>query len=228
MFRATRVWHGQKIFHCSGFIIVMCAAAHFHCSAVFQVTSGATAFFAPGSSVDQEGSVLVSRRTWEYFCHIVCCYSTEWVLLCISGWVLWTVKRFIVRFLITYLNYNYWPVKALRYVDSKLLENLDHYSLEYSYEVSVGFQSQLAHHRWLVSFTFGGRSPSSSEYKKLQAFLRTDHIQVPISYRSFYMSFCLSFFTLAQCLWVFFLRLAEWTVQQMQSCVSLSTSTNPV
>lgn len=82
-------------------------------------------------------------------------------------------------FLITYLNYNYWPVKTLRYVDSKLLENLEQHSLEYSYEVSVGFQSQLAHHRWLVSFTFGDRSPSSSEYKKLQAFLRTDHIQVP-------------------------------------------------
>uniref|UniRef100_A0A8C9WX35 DnaJ homolog subfamily C member 10 n=1 Tax=Sander lucioperca TaxID=283035 RepID=A0A8C9WX35_SANLU len=39
-------------------------------------------------------------------------------------------------------------------------------------------QRKLAHHRWLVSFTFGDRSPASNEYKKLQAFLRNDHIQV--------------------------------------------------
>uniref|UniRef100_A0A672J9H5 DnaJ homolog subfamily C member 10 n=1 Tax=Salarias fasciatus TaxID=181472 RepID=A0A672J9H5_SALFA len=36
---------------------------------------------------------------------------------------------------------------------------------------------KLAHHRWLISFTFGDRT-SSNEYKKLQAFLRSDHIQV--------------------------------------------------
>ncbi|XP_060944265.1 dnaJ homolog subfamily C member 10 [Limanda limanda] len=40
------------------------------------------------------------------------------------------------------------------------------------------FQSKLARHRWLVSFTFGERSSTSSEYKKLQSFLRNDHIQV--------------------------------------------------
>uniref|UniRef100_A0A1A7YN79 DnaJ homolog subfamily C member 10 n=2 Tax=Iconisemion striatum TaxID=60296 RepID=A0A1A7YN79_9TELE len=40
------------------------------------------------------------------------------------------------------------------------------------------FKDKLAHHRWVVSFTFGGRSSASNEYKKLQAFLRNDHIQV--------------------------------------------------
>uniref|UniRef100_A0A3Q1AR92 DnaJ homolog subfamily C member 10 n=1 Tax=Amphiprion ocellaris TaxID=80972 RepID=A0A3Q1AR92_AMPOC len=45
---------------------------------------------------------------------------------------------------------------------------------------SDSFQRKLAHHRWLVSFTFGDRSSNaaSNEYKKLQAFLRDDHIQV--------------------------------------------------
>uniref|UniRef100_A0A665TWS4 DnaJ homolog subfamily C member 10 n=1 Tax=Echeneis naucrates TaxID=173247 RepID=A0A665TWS4_ECHNA len=43
---------------------------------------------------------------------------------------------------------------------------------------SDSFQRKLAHHRWLVSFTFGDRSSASNEYKKLQAFLRDDHIQV--------------------------------------------------
>lgn len=156
----------------------------------------------------------------------MCGYRTEWVLLSISGWILWTVKRFTVRFLITYLNYNCWPVKTLRYVDSKLSENLEQHSFEYLSEVSVGFQSQLAHHRWLVSFIYGDRSPSSGEYKKLQAFLQTDHIQVLIPFRCFCIPFCLSLFPCS--VFMGFLRLAEWTVQQMQNCVSLSTSTNPV
>uniref|UniRef100_A0A8P4K3E6 DnaJ homolog subfamily C member 10 n=1 Tax=Dicentrarchus labrax TaxID=13489 RepID=A0A8P4K3E6_DICLA len=43
---------------------------------------------------------------------------------------------------------------------------------------SDSFKRKLARHRWLVSFTFGDRSPTSTEYKKLQAFLRQDHIQV--------------------------------------------------
>uniref|UniRef100_A0A669BWV3 DnaJ homolog subfamily C member 10 n=1 Tax=Oreochromis niloticus TaxID=8128 RepID=A0A669BWV3_ORENI len=38
--------------------------------------------------------------------------------------------------------------------------------------------SKLAHHRWLISFTFGNKNSASNEYKKLQAFLRNDHIQV--------------------------------------------------
>ncbi|AWP13690.1 putative dnaJ -like subfamily C member 10 [Scophthalmus maximus] len=40
------------------------------------------------------------------------------------------------------------------------------------------FERKLAHHRWLVSFTFGDRHSASNEYKKLQALLRNDHIQV--------------------------------------------------
>uniref|UniRef100_A0A8C5I3B6 DnaJ homolog subfamily C member 10 n=1 Tax=Gouania willdenowi TaxID=441366 RepID=A0A8C5I3B6_GOUWI len=38
--------------------------------------------------------------------------------------------------------------------------------------------AKLAHHRWLISFTFGEGNAASNEYKKLQAFLRNDHIQV--------------------------------------------------
>lgn len=41
--------------------------AESHRSAVFQVTSAATVFFPPGSSIDQQGSVLVCPRTREYF-----------------------------------------------------------------------------------------------------------------------------------------------------------------
>uniref|UniRef100_A0A8C7YQN5 DnaJ homolog subfamily C member 10 n=1 Tax=Oryzias sinensis TaxID=183150 RepID=A0A8C7YQN5_9TELE len=41
------------------------------------------------------------------------------------------------------------------------------------------FEEKLAHHRWLISFTFRDRSSTTNEYKKLQAFLRNDHIQVP-------------------------------------------------
>uniref|UniRef100_A0A667WXH0 DnaJ homolog subfamily C member 10 n=1 Tax=Myripristis murdjan TaxID=586833 RepID=A0A667WXH0_9TELE len=37
---------------------------------------------------------------------------------------------------------------------------------------------KLARHRWLVSFSFGDRGLASNEYKKLQALLRNDHIQV--------------------------------------------------
>ncbi|KAF1383019.1 hypothetical protein PFLUV_G00149880 [Perca fluviatilis] len=92
----------------------------------FQVTSGATALFPPGSSLDQPGSVL-----W------------------------------------------------LNTLDSKEIYNqvIDHLP---DLELLTGdsFQRKLAHHRWLVSFTFGDRSPASNEYKKLQAFLRNDHIQV--------------------------------------------------
>ncbi|KAF7216180.1 dnaJ homolog subfamily C member 10 [Nothobranchius furzeri] len=40
------------------------------------------------------------------------------------------------------------------------------------------FKDKLARHRWVVSFTFGGRSSASNEYKKLQAFLLNDHVQV--------------------------------------------------
>uniref|UniRef100_A0A7N6BS00 DnaJ homolog subfamily C member 10 n=1 Tax=Anabas testudineus TaxID=64144 RepID=A0A7N6BS00_ANATE len=43
---------------------------------------------------------------------------------------------------------------------------------------SDSFQTKLTRHRWLISFTFGDRSATSNEHKKLQAFLRNDHIQV--------------------------------------------------
>ncbi|XP_074513842.1 dnaJ homolog subfamily C member 10 [Sebastes fasciatus] len=92
----------------------------------FQVTSGATAFFPPGSSLDQKDSIL-----W------------------------------------------------LNTLDSKEIYNqvLNHLP-DLELLTSDNFQRKLAHHRWLVSFTFGDRSPASNEYKKLQAFLRNDHIQV--------------------------------------------------
>ncbi|XP_032385423.1 dnaJ homolog subfamily C member 10 [Etheostoma spectabile] len=102
-----------------------CASQEQLCGS-FQVTSGATALFPPGSSLDQPGSVL-----W------------------------------------------------LNTLDSKEIYNrvIDHLP---DLELLTGdsFQRKLAHHRWLVSFTFGDRSPASNEYKKLQAFLRNDHIQV--------------------------------------------------
>uniref|UniRef100_A0A8D0CNT6 DnaJ homolog subfamily C member 10 n=1 Tax=Sander lucioperca TaxID=283035 RepID=A0A8D0CNT6_SANLU len=100
-----------------------CASQEHLCDS-FQVTSGATALFPPGSSLDQPGSVL-----W------------------------------------------------LNTLDSKEIYNqvIDHLP---DLELLTGDSFQLAHHRWLVSFTFGDRSPASNEYKKLQAFLRNDHIQV--------------------------------------------------
>lgn len=50
-------------------------------SAVFQVTSGATALFPPGSSLDQKGSVLVRHRThyWLYVDSVV----LSVVILCV-------------------------------------------------------------------------------------------------------------------------------------------------
>lgn len=56
---------------------MMCAAAESRCPAVFQVTSGATAFFPPGSSVEQQGSVLVGPRTCEHF-HLSCCVLLQY------------------------------------------------------------------------------------------------------------------------------------------------------
>uniref|UniRef100_A0A3Q2QK14 DnaJ homolog subfamily C member 10 n=1 Tax=Fundulus heteroclitus TaxID=8078 RepID=A0A3Q2QK14_FUNHE len=91
----------------------------------FQVTSGATGLFPPGSAVDQHGSVL---------------------------WVKTLDSREIYNQVIDHLP------------DLELLTR-------------DTFKEKLAHHRWLISFRFSGRS-ASSEYKKLQAFLRSDHIQV--------------------------------------------------
>uniref|UniRef100_A0A672JC05 DnaJ homolog subfamily C member 10 n=1 Tax=Salarias fasciatus TaxID=181472 RepID=A0A672JC05_SALFA len=91
----------------------------------FQVTTGATALFPPGSSLNQQGSIL---------------------------WINSLDSKEIHSQVINHL-----PDLELLTADS--------------------FQSKLAHHRWLISFTFGDRT-SSNEYKKLQAFLRSDHIQV--------------------------------------------------
>lgn len=68
MFIAAGFWRGNNTFPVH---IVMCVAAESHCSAVFQATSGATAFFPPDFSVNREGSVLVRPRTCEYF-HLSC------------------------------------------------------------------------------------------------------------------------------------------------------------
>ncbi|XP_030284460.1 dnaJ homolog subfamily C member 10 [Sparus aurata] len=92
----------------------------------FQVTTGATALFPPGSSLDQKGSVL---------------------------WLNTLDSKEIYNQVINHLP------------DLQLL-------------TSDSFQRELAHHRWLVSFTFGDRTSTSNEYKKLQALLRNDHIQV--------------------------------------------------
>uniref|UniRef100_A0AAR2K206 DnaJ homolog subfamily C member 10 n=1 Tax=Pygocentrus nattereri TaxID=42514 RepID=A0AAR2K206_PYGNA len=40
------------------------------------------------------------------------------------------------------------------------------------------FEDKLAHHRWLISFTFGENSVATHEYKKLSALLKDAHIQV--------------------------------------------------
>ncbi|XP_053733003.1 dnaJ homolog subfamily C member 10 [Synchiropus splendidus] len=92
----------------------------------FRVSTGATALFPPGSSLDQQGSVL---------------------------WLKSLDSREIYNQVIEHLP------------DLQLLN-------------SDSFEDKLAHHRWLVSFTFGNRNDGSNEYKKLQAFLRSDHIQV--------------------------------------------------
>uniref|UniRef100_A0A672JBH7 DnaJ homolog subfamily C member 10 n=1 Tax=Salarias fasciatus TaxID=181472 RepID=A0A672JBH7_SALFA len=86
----------------------------------FQVTTGATALFPPGSSLNQQGSIL-------------------WINSLDS-----------------------------KEIHSQVINHLPDLEL---------LTSKLAHHRWLISFTFGDRT-SSNEYKKLQAFLRSDHIQV--------------------------------------------------
>lgn len=91
----------------------------------FQVTSGATALFPPGSALDKEGSVL---------------------------WLHSLDSREIYQQVLEHL-----PELELLSADS--------------------FMRKLARHRWLISFTFGGNS-AFNEYKKLQAFLHNDHIQV--------------------------------------------------
>lgn len=73
---------------CSGGCVVMCVASESHHSAVFQVTSAATVFFPPGSSIDQPGSVLVSPRTQEYFCFTFSCVLLQyWLSAFIYQWL---------------------------------------------------------------------------------------------------------------------------------------------
>uniref|UniRef100_A0A8C9WQ52 DnaJ homolog subfamily C member 10 n=1 Tax=Sander lucioperca TaxID=283035 RepID=A0A8C9WQ52_SANLU len=98
---------------------------------------------------------------------------------------LWQGKPFILHSLfLFYLSGFRWFMEDtgwLNTLDSKEIYNqvIDHLP---DLELLTGdsFQRKLAHHRWLVSFTFGDRSPASNEYKKLQAFLRNDHIQVHV------------------------------------------------
>ncbi|XP_038148385.1 dnaJ homolog subfamily C member 10 isoform X2 [Cyprinodon tularosa] len=91
----------------------------------FQVSSGSTALFPPGSAVDQQDSVL---------------------------WLETLDSREIYKQVLHHL-----PDLDLLSTDT--------------------FKEKLAHHRWLISFTFSSGS-ASSEYKKLRALLRNDHIQV--------------------------------------------------
>ncbi|CAN9498536.1 unnamed protein product [Ophioblennius macclurei] len=102
-----------------------CSAEQHLCDS-FQVTTGATAMFPPGSSLDQQGSIL---------------------------WLDSLDSREI-----------YTRVMG-RLPDLEML-------------TADTFQNKLARHRWLISFTFGGTGSTSNEYKKLQALLRNDHIQV--------------------------------------------------
>ncbi|KAL6100531.1 dnajc10 [Pungitius sinensis] len=92
----------------------------------FQVTTGVTALFPPGSSLDQPGSIL-----W---------------LQTLDG----------------------------REVYNQVIDHLP----DLERLTGDSFKGKLAHHRWLVSFTFGDGNAASNEYKKLQAFLRNDNIQV--------------------------------------------------
>lgn len=78
---------------------------------------------------------------------------------------------------------------------------------------------KLARHRWLVSFTYGGSS-STNEYKKLQALLRNDNIQVrhqPALRRPERPNPGVRPNVLPR-------RSAEWTAQQTRSCASRCTS----
>ncbi|CAL8240951.1 unnamed protein product [Merluccius merluccius] len=117
----------------------------------FQVTSGATAFFPPGSSLQQQGSVL---------------------------WLQTLESREIYNQIIHHLP------------DLQLL-------------TKDTFQSKLAHHRWLVSFTFGENNMASNEHKKLQAMLRNDHIQVGRVDCKADAELCLSLYIQKSCLAVF-------------------------
>ncbi|XP_072300251.1 dnaJ homolog subfamily C member 10 [Eucyclogobius newberryi] len=117
----------------------------------FQVSSGATALFPPGSSLDQEGSVL---------------------------WLHSLDSREIYQHVLEHLP------------DLELLS-------------SHNFQRKLARHRWLISFSFGENDTSLNEYKKLQALLRRDHIQVGRVDCSADVELCQSLYIQKRCLAAF-------------------------
>lgn len=83
-----------------------------------QVSHGATAFFPPGSSLDQQGSVLV--RSAAHCCRTSLWWwrggvSQNWVIcFSFSGSAPWTVKRFTARSSTTCLICNCWPETLFR------------------------------------------------------------------------------------------------------------------
>uniref|UniRef100_A0AAY4ERN4 DnaJ homolog subfamily C member 10 n=1 Tax=Denticeps clupeoides TaxID=299321 RepID=A0AAY4ERN4_9TELE len=92
----------------------------------FDVTSSTTAFFPPGSTLQQKGSVLYLKSL------------------------------------------------DAREIYAEVLKHLpDLESL-----TKDSFDNKLAHHRWLISFTFGQNTLATHEYKKLSVLLKEDHIQV--------------------------------------------------
>lgn len=46
------------------------------------------------------------------------------------------------------------------------------------FNLILSFQHKLAHHRWLISFSFGHNNLATHEYKKLKALLKDSNIQV--------------------------------------------------
>ncbi|XP_075886858.1 dnaJ homolog subfamily C member 10 isoform X2 [Nelusetta ayraudi] len=116
----------------------------------FQVSNGATAFFPPGSSLDQQGSVL---------------------------WL---------------------STLDCREIYGQVLDHLP----DLQPLTGDTFQHKLARHRWLVSFTYGGGG-STNEYKKLQALLRNDNIQVGRVDCIADTQLCQSLYILKQCVAVF-------------------------
>ncbi|KAI1899502.1 hypothetical protein AGOR_G00062460 [Albula goreensis] len=65
------------------------------------------------------------------------------------------------------------------------------------------FKTKLAHHRWLVSFTFGKEDLASHEYKKLKALLKDAHIQVGKVDCVIEAELCSSFYIQKPCIAVF-------------------------
>uniref|UniRef100_A0A8C8DF41 DnaJ homolog subfamily C member 10 n=1 Tax=Oncorhynchus tshawytscha TaxID=74940 RepID=A0A8C8DF41_ONCTS len=63
--------------------------------------------------------------------------------------------------------------------------------------------AKLAHHRWLVSFSFGQKTMASHEYKKLKALLKAAHIQVGKVDCLTDSELCVSFYIQKPCIAVF-------------------------